>query len=286
MTSIEFWKMHGAGNDFVVVDPGDVDTDWSTVARDLCDRHVGVGADGLILVLPSQIADHRMRMFNPDGTEAEMCGNGIRCFVKFTLDRGMVESADAVVSVETIPGVLRARAEVDENGSVASVRVSMGVPAFDSTDLSAGVNQESPRLDIPIDVDGDALSLTLVSMGNPHAVQFIGDDVNSYDLARIGPLVEHHELFENRTNFEIVNVVGRSQLDMRVWERGAGETLACGSGACAAVVAARLHGRVDDSVEVHLPGGVLQIDWDGEGEVYLEGPAVRVFVSRWEGVFV
>ncbi len=280
---LEFWKMHGAGNDFVVAEPAAADADWGAIARELCDRHFGVGADGLILVLPSQVADRRMRIFNADGSEAEMCGNGIRCFVKFTLDRGLVPAQDGVISVETIPGVMEARATFDAGGRVERVRVSMGVPAFRAADLGALVEQEPPLLDLPLEAAGEALHVTLVSMGNPHAVQFIDGAPAGYDLARIGPAMERHPLFASRTNFEIVHVLGRSLVEMRVWERGVGETLACGSGACAAVVAARLHGRVDDSVEVRVPGGALRVEWDGEGEVHLEGPAARAFAARWEG---
>ncbi len=275
--------MHGAGNDFVVADPGGVDADWGALARELCDRHFGVGADGLILVLPSRVADRRMRIFNADGSEAEMCGNGIRCFVKFTLDRGIVSAPDGAISVETIPGVVGARATFDAGGRVERVRVSMGVPAFRAADLGARVEQEPPLLDLPLEAAGEALRVTLVSVGNPHAVQFIDGAPAGYDLARIGPAVERHPLFANRANFEIVHVLDRSLVEMRVWERGVGETLACGSGACAAVVAARLHGRVGDSVEVRVPGGALRIEWDGEGEVRLEGPAARAFAARWEG---
>ena len=284
---LEFWKMHGAGNDFVVTEVGaesDVaDAEWAALAREICDRHFGVGADGLILVLPSEAADRRMRIFNADGSEAEMCGNGIRCFVKFALDGGIVEAEDGAVTVETIPGVLEARATLDHHGEVERVRVSMGTPAFRPQDVGARVEQSPPLLDLPLEAAGEALAVTLVSMGNPHAVQFIDRAPASYELERIGPAVERHPLFADRANFEAVRVLGRSRIEMRVWERGVGETLACGSGASAAVVAARLHGLVDDSVDVRLPGGSLNIDWDGEGEVSLEGPATRVFAARWKG---
>ena len=284
---LEFWKMHGAGNDFVVTEVGAesvvADAEWAALAREICDRHLGVGADGLILALPSEAADRRMRIFNADGSEAEMCGNGIRCFVKFALDRGIVEAENGAITVETIPGVREARATLDHHGEVERVRVSMGTPAFGPRDVGARIEQSPPVLDLPLEAAGEALAVTLVSIGNPHAVQFIDGTLASYELERIGPAVERHPLFANRANFEVVRVLGRSRVEMRVWERGVGETLACGSGASAAVVAARLHGLVDDSVEVQLPGGALNIDWDGEGEVSLEGPATRVFAARWEG---
>ena len=284
--SLDFWKMHGSGNDFVVTAPPPQpelsDADWAALARQICDRHLGVGADGLILSLPSAAADRRMRIFNADGSEAEMCGNGIRCFVKFVLDGGAVEAADGAVTVETMPAVLPTRAAFDEAGRVTRVRVSMGTPALRPQDLDARVEQEAPVLDLPLDAAGESLRVTLVSMGNPHAVQLIEGAPADYRLERIGPAVERHPLFTNRTNFEVVRVLDRAHIEMRVWERGVGETLACGSGASAAVVAARLHGLVDDAVEVAMPGGALRIDWDGTGDVDLEGPATRVFEARWD----
>ena len=279
----DFWKMQGTGNDFVVVEPGEAAADWGAVAQAVCDRHLGVGADGLILVLPSATADRRMRMFNPDGSEAEMCGNGIRCFAKFALDRGAVQPVDGALRVETATGVLEVRPTLDDAGRVDRALVSMGVPAFAPAELGAAVEQAPPILELPLEAAGERLSLTLVSIGNPHAVQFVDRTPSEYELDRVGPAVERHPLFANRTNFEVVRVLDRTHIEMRVWERGAGETLACGSGACAAVVAARLRGLVDDSVEVTLPGGVLRVAWDGEGEVQLEGPAKRVFAGRWEG---
>ena len=283
MTTFAFWKMHGTGNDFVVTESDSADADWPAVARQVCDRHFGVGADGLIVALPSGVADRRMRIFNPDGSEAEMCGNGVRCFVKYLLDRGVVDAPDGRVRVETMAGVLEARATRDATGTVESVRVGMGRPHLRPQDIGALVEAEAPVRDLPLTAQGEALRLTLVSMGNPHAVHFLDGTPADFDLERVGPAVEHDPLFAHRTNFEVVHVRDRGHVEMRVWERGAGATLACGTGACAAVVAARLHGRVDDDVEVQVPGGSLQISWDGAGEVYLEGPAARVFESVWEG---
>jgi diaminopimelate epimerase len=283
MNSFPFWKMHGTGNDFVLTesqrpdDPG-----WPELARRVCDRHFGVGADGLIFVLPSEVADRRMRIFNPDGSEAEMCGNGIRCFVKYVLDKGILEARDGSIRVETGAGVLEAKASLDADGLVERVRVSMGTPHLRPQDVGAMVEMASPVLDLPLTAEGEDLRLTLVSMGNPHAVAFLDSAPAEFPLERVGPAVEHDPTFAHRTNFEVVQVIDRSHLDMRVWERGAGPTLACGTGAGAVVVAARLQGHVDDSVEVRLPGGALQLDWDGAGEVYLEGPAVKVFESVWE----
>jgi diaminopimelate epimerase len=277
----DFWKLHGTGNDFVVVEPRQLDADWPAVARAVCDRHFGVGADGLILVMPSDVADRRMAIYNADGSDGVMCGNGVRCFVKFLHDRGVVPAGDGPVTIETGVGVLQAMTTLDGDGKVARVRVAMGVPALEPAALGVQIEQAAPVLDLPLKAANEALSLTLVSMGNPHAVQFIDGPPADYELARIGPAVERHGLFANRTNFEVVRVVDRSTVEMRVWERGVGETLACGSGACAAAVASRLHGRVDDRVEVRLPGGSLNIEWDGSGEASLEGPAAFVFASRW-----
>ena len=287
---LPFWKMHGTGNDFVVVEagasaPSDAvsDDQWADLAIRVCDRHFGVGADGLILVLESARADFQMRIFNPDGSEPEMCGNGIRCFVKYCLDRGLIDcdTDDAPLTVETGAGILEARATRDANGLVTHVRVSMGAPALRPSDVGAQIEQPAPVLDLPIEAAGEHLGVTLVSMGNPHAVAFLESAPADYELERIGPAVEHHALFANRTNFEVVRVRDRSHLEMRVWERGAGMTLACGTGACAAVVASRLHGYVDGDVEVSLPGGPLRIEWDGSGPVYLSGPATFVFASEW-----
>ena len=290
-TSLPFWKMHGAGNDFVVAEPppsgpASDEAAWPALARAICDRHRGVGADGLLLVLPSAVADRRMRIFNADGSEAEMCGNGIRCFVRYLLDRRLVEASDGRVRVETISGVRAAETRSDDRGEVTAVRVSMGRPAFEPAAIGAALEGPPPVLDLPLAVTPEGggevgLSLTLVSMGNPHAVAFLDGPPQAYPVARVGPAVEHHPLFTHRTNVEFARVEGRGALEMRVWERGVGETQACGSGACAAVVAARLHGLVDDTVTVRLPGGEVTVSWDGEGEVLLDGPVAHVFSAEW-----
>ncbi|MCY4615775.1 MAG: diaminopimelate epimerase [Chloroflexi bacterium] len=288
MTAWPFWKMHGAGNDFVLTDGDDPahlgrsDEEWAALAERVCNRHFGVGADGLIAVLPSEAGDRRMRIFNADGSESEMCGNGIRCLVKFALDQDDELRAGGKLRVETLAGVLDAVATPGADGTVERVRVSMGEPHFAPEDLGALVEQAPPVLGLPLEAAGTEQTVTLVSMGNPHAVTFIDEPVGVFELERIGPEIEHHPVFANRTNFEIVRVRDRGAIDMRVWERGVGETLACGSGACAAAVASRLHGFVDDRVDVHVPGGTLGIGWDGDGEVSLEGPATLVFASTWE----
>lgn len=278
---LPFWKMHGTGNDFVLAESSHADADWPALARQVCDRHLGVGADGLILVLPSERVDFRMRIFNADGSEAEMCGNGVRCFVKYCFDRGLVDRDDGTMTVETIPGVLAAEAKRDASSLVRNVRVAMGTPALRPSDVGVALDREPPVLDLPLEAAGKVLEVTLVSMGNPHAVAFLDEAPADFDLHRIGPAVEHHPLFAHRTNFEIVRVQDRGRVDMRVWERGVGETLACGSGACAVVVAAHVRGLVDGDVMVAVPGGALRIEWDGAGDVYLSGPAARVFAGEW-----
>ena len=290
MGSLAFWKMHGAGNDFVVAesDALDVtDAEWGALAVEVCDRHQGVGADGLILVMPSTVADRKMRIFNADGSDGVMCVNGIRCFTKYALDRGLVAAPDGHMTVETGPGVVPVLATRGADGAVERVRVTVGVPALDPAASGVSIEQPAPVLDLAVttsDAGGPSTQrVAIVSMGNPHAVQFIDGWPAAYPLARIGPLMEHHPLFAQRTNYEVVRVVDRAHLDMRVWERGVGETQACGSGACAAAVAAHLRGEVDARVDVRVPGGTLQIEWDGEGPVVLTGPVVRVFASVYEG---
>ena len=285
-----FWKMHGAGNDFVVFEPvagsPGPEGDWSQLAIEICDRHLGVGADGLIIVLPSEVADRRMRIINADGSEAEMCVNGIRCFAKYCLDLGLVELPDDSMTVDTLSGVVPVQATWDADGAVCAVRLELAAPELEPASVGVQIEQAAPVLDLPVTVTSDGVERTipvaLVSMGNPHAVQFLKQHPSEYPLDRVGPLVDHHNLFANRTNFEVVRVDDRSHIDMRVWERGVGETQACGSGACAVVVAAHIRGEVDDRVDVRLPGGTLNIEWTGSGPVTLTGPVTEIFKAEWE----
>ncbi len=280
--------MHGAGNDFVVAETDALDVSdeaWGALAITVCDRHFGVGADGLILVMPSEVADRRMRIFNADGSDGEMCVNGIRCFAKYCLDRGLVDAPDGRMVVETGPGLMPVEAMRGPGGLVTSVRVTAAVPDLDPAASGVEIEQAAPVLDLPVTVEdaqgSSTQAVAIVSMGNPHAVEFIDVAPEAYPLERIGPLMEHHPLFRHRTNFEVTRVLDRSRMEMRVWERGVGETMACGSGACAVVVAARTLGQVDDVVDVRLPGGTLRIEWPGQGPVVLTGPAVTVFASEW-----
>jgi diaminopimelate epimerase len=276
---VDFVKMHGLGNDFIVIDGRRYSAAWSQLAQAMCDRHFGVGADGILVVLDAEGANARMRIFNPDGSEAEMCGNGIRCFAKYLYERGIARGRE--IRIATGAGVLPVTLDIDDVDRVRQVTVGMGVPRLDPREIPVLVEGEG-AVDVPLRLaDGTELRFTAVSMGNPHAVVFLDEPVERFPLERIGPEVEHHALFPQRVNFEIANVLDRERITLRVWERGAGLTLACGTGACATVVAARLHDLVGEEVAVRVPGGTLRIAWDGKGEVWMTGPAVEVFQGIW-----
>ena len=284
---MNFTKMQGTGNDFILVETSDMQRDWSPVARAMCDRHFGVGGDGLILVLPSDKADFRMRVFDADGSEAEACGNGIRCLAKYVFERGPISTETDRISVETVAGIRELKLSKRE-GKLINVRAGMGKPKFGVADIPVVI--ESGRdntvdiksiLSYPVSIDGTDLLLNFVSMGNPHAVYFSPHPVADFPLSQLGPKVEHLDIFPNRVNFEVARVVSRQQIEVRVWERGVGETLACGSGACAVGVAAQLRGYTDNKVDINLLGGILQVEWDGTGEVLLSGPAEKVFSGEW-----
>ena len=283
---MEFTKMHGAGNDYVYVDARAMpDRDWNSLSRAISDRHFGVGGDGLILVMDSDVADLQMRMFNSDGSEGEMCGNGIRCFAKYAIERGIVSPSSELVTVDTLAGVRTVYPRYDGT-AVGSARVSMGKPHFVPRDIPVALDpaisdQPGPIVNYAVHPGDFRLFMTFVSMGNPHAVTFIDQPVEEFPLHNIGPLVERHPIFPRRVNFEIVNIGEDGNLDARVWERGSGETMACGTGACAIGVASRLLGHTGDRVTIRLPGGSLDIEWDGNGEVFLEGPATEVFSGVW-----
>ena len=286
-TTMEFTKMHGAGNDYVYVDARAMPPrDWRALSRAISNPHFGVGGNGLILIMDSDIADLKMRMFNADGSEGAMCGNGIRCFAKYAIERGIVAADAPQVTVDTMSGVRTIVPHYAGGGVVSGARVSMGPPRFAPADIPVALDPAisgggGPIVNYAVHPGDFRLFLTFVSMGNPHAVTFLDQPVNEFPLHNIGPLVERHPIFPDRVNFEIVNLREDGQLDARVWERGSGETMACGTGACAIGVASRLIGHTGDRVAVHLPGGVLNIEWDGAGEVYLEGPATEVFRGVW-----
>jgi diaminopimelate epimerase len=283
---MKFTKVQGSGNDFVLLEADESQQDWSRLAIAICDRHFGIGADGLLLVLPSSKADFKMRMFDPDGSEAEACGNGLRCLVKYVLEKGLAKATTRRMTVETMPGIRKVELE-GTGGRVASIKVSMGKPKFATGEMPVVIEPGGELVDIkkmlgyPVTVENTQLLLNLVSMGNPHAVYFWQHPVYEFPLSKLGPKVENLPIFPKRVNFEVAQVVSRKKVEARVWERGVGETLACGSGACAIAVAARLNGYVDNKVDIILPGGVLGVEWDGVGEVYLSGPAEIVFIGEW-----
>ena len=286
---MKFTKMQGAGNDFILIEAGELALDWPQMARAMCDRRFGVGGDGLLLVLSSDVADFKMRIFNSDGSEAEACGNGLRCLAKYVINMGLVDAEMQEISVETMSGI--SRIELHKAGDkLAKIQVGMGGPKFGAEDIpvmiepaKADLLDIKPILNYPVVVGSDELFLNFVSMGNPHAVYFIQQPVSDFPLSRLGPEVERHRIFPNRANFEVARVISRQLIEGRVWERGVGETLACGTGACAIAVAARLHGYIDNKVDIKLPGGTLDIEWDGVGEVFLGGPAEIVFTGEWPG---
>ena len=276
---MKFSKLQATGNDFIFID-ADEEHNWSPLAKAMCHRHLGIGADGLIVLLPSKVADLRMRLYNPDGSEAEACGNGLRCLARYAIDRGLVDARELVV--ETLGGMRKVR----PYGNL--IQVDMGKPKFKADEIPMLIEEELDIiLDYPIIVQGKKLLLTCLSMGNPHAVCFLDEPIANFPLAELGPVVENHPLFPDRINFEVANVLSRKptekleKIEARVWERGVGETLSCGTGACAVAVAARLHDRVAGDVDIILPGGVLTVDWDGVGEVMLRGPAEMVFHGEW-----
>jgi len=278
---MNFIKLQATGNDFVLIDGRSMkQLDWSALAKAMCHRHYGVGADGILLILPSKKADFYMRMFNPDGSEAEACGNGLRCAARYAKDNGLAKGLE--IKIETSVGMKTAQIEDSK-----SIQVAMGKPELKPSSVPVIVNRKgipeaSLVIDYPLTIGKMKLKITCVSMGNPHAVCFLKQPVADFPLAEVGPKVEHHPMFPNRVNFEIVNVISRKKLKARVWERGVEETLSCGTGACAIAVASRLKKLTDNPVYIMLPGGTLTIDWDGKREVFLSGPAEVVFEGKWK----
>jgi diaminopimelate epimerase len=277
---MKFTKMHGAGNDYVYVDGGkEAVAEPAALARAVSDRHFGVGGDGLILILPSAVAAVRMRIFNADGSEAEMCGNGLRCVAKYAYDHGLVEALS--ITVETGAGLLPVEMFTNAAGRVDRVRVNLGRPRLTRAEIPLGGPPEQRVIDQELAVLDRTLRINCVSMGNPHCVIFV-DDLANFPVATYGPAIEHHPLFPRRTNVEFVQVLSAAEVRQRTWERGAGETLACGTGAAAATVAGLLTGRTGNRLLNHLAGGDLEMAWDGDGEVFMTGPAVEVFTGDYQ----
>ena len=276
---MRFTKMHGTGNDFIVIDnikdpiPED---QLSAISRHACDRHFGIGSDGVILVLPSRVANFRMRMFNPDVTEAEMCGNGIRCFAKYVYDRKLHQSTD--LTIETLDGIKTLK--LNTSGSrVETVQVEMGKPKLKGSQIPVKGGGDAEVIGGSLRAGGKKLEITCVNMGNPHCAIFV-PNTQTYPVEKIGPQVETHTNFPQRTNVEFIEVLNTQEIKVRVWERGAGETLACGTGACASAVASVLNEKTSRKVTVHLLGGDLFIEWLGDGQVRMTGPAKDVFDGK------
>ena len=271
---MKFTKMNGIGNDYVYVNCFEEEVkDPAALARFVSERHFGVGSDGLILIRPSDQADFQMDMYNADGSRGEMCGNGIRCVGKYVYDHGLTDRTE--ITVDTLAGIKYLTLFVEE-GKVRTVRVNMGAPVLEADQIPV-IADKSPVVDAPVEVEGKTYRMTCVSMGNPHAVIFV-DSVADLDLEKIGPGFENHARFPRRVNTEFVELLDRNRVSMRVWERGSGETLACGTGTCATVVACVLNGYTDETVTVHLLGGDLLIEWDRENnQIYMTGPAATVF---------
>lgn len=271
---MKFTKMQGLGNDYIYVDCTSETLDNpSEVAKRVSDRHFGIGSDGLVLILPSQNADFRMRMFNSDGSESEMCGNAIRCVGKYVYDNGL--TSKKIIDIETLAGIKVLTLTIEE-GKVVLVRVDMGEPILIPKDVPVASDKDR-FISEPIVIDGYEFKVTAVSMGNPHAVSYI-DSVADFPLTKIGPEMETHKLFPRKVNAEFVEIVDRTTLKMRVWERGAGETLACGTGACAVLVSSVLNDISERAATIKLLGGDLYIEWsEKDNHVYMTGPAVKVF---------
>lgn len=277
---VKFTKMHGLGNDYVYMDAINQKIEnRSELAKFVSDRHFGIGSDGLILICPSEKADFRMQMFNQDGSEAEMCGNGIRCVGKFVYDKGLTNKT--TITVETLAGI-KTLVMTEKNGKIEAVRVDMGEPILEPK-LIPVISEENPVKNLQLKVEDKEFKFTCVSMGNPHAVAFIEEDVNDFDICKYGAKLEVNKAFPNKANIEFINVIDDKTLKMRVWERGAGETLACGTGACASAVAAMLNGYTSRKVTVHLLGGDLKIEWSkADNHVYMTGTATTVFEGEIE----
>ena len=271
---IKFTKMHGLGNDYVYMDAIHQHIeDESTLAQFVSNRNFGIGSDGLILICKSEKADFKMRMFNSDGSEAEMCGNGIRCVGKFVYDKGLTQKTE--VTIETLAGIKTVQLNV-KNGKVETVKVDMGEPILEPKEIPV-ISEEKPVKNLKLKAEDKEFVFTCVSMGNPHAITIV-DNTKEFDVEKYGKVLEVNKAFPNKTNVEFIEIVDKNNIKMRVWERGAGETLACGTGACASVVACVLNNLIERNVNVELLGGKLEIEWNkNDNHVYMTGPAVTVF---------
>jgi diaminopimelate epimerase len=275
---MQFTKMEGCGNDYLYVNAFSekLPADLAALSRRISDRHFGAGGDGLVVIAPSERADARMRMFNADGSEAEMCGNAIRCVGKYVYDRGIVKKDE--LTIETGRGVLPLQLEVVQ-GTARRARVNMGAPILKSSEIPTTLPGDPP-VKARLEVAGRSLEVTCVSMGNPHCITFVDDPTDEWVLG-IGPQIEKHPAFPRKVNAEFIQILSPTEFQMRVWERGSGETLACGTGACAAAVAGALNGLLERRSVAHLRGGDLELEWSNEGDVFMTGPATEVFTGEW-----
>ncbi|MBP2665886.1 MAG: Diaminopimelate epimerase [Firmicutes bacterium] len=275
---MKFTKWQGIGNDFVIVNgfQEKID-DYPSKAIEICDRHFGIGADGLVIALPSEIADFRMRIFNSDGSEAEMCGNVTRCFARYVYENGLTTKTE--LTIETLAGIIKPRLLFD-GAKISAVCVDMGEPRLKRGEIPMTGDPDDQAVNIPLIVGDAKYDITCVSMGNPHCIIF-SEEAETLDLQALGRPIEVHPMFPRKTNVEFVRVINRQTIRMRVWERGAGITLACGTGTCAAVVAAVLNDKTDRQVLVHLDGGDLFIEWRADNHIYKTGPAVEVFRGEY-----
>ena len=278
---MKFIKMHGLGNDFVFFeDKNGADKNFSDVAVRMCDRHTGIGADGIIVIVPSDKADVRMRIINADGSEAEMCGNGIRCFAKYVYDHGIIKQKE--FSVETLAGIMKPKVTLGADGNVALVTINMGQPFTDRSEIPME-GPAGPVINENLDVDGTTYKITSMLMGVPHTMTYVRD-VDTIDLPVLGPKFETHRVFPRKTNMNFIQVIDDHTIKVHTWERGAGATLACGTGSCACAVGSYLNGFTGRSVDVQLYLGTLHIDYDEtDGNVYMTGPAAVSFEGEWEG---
>ena len=276
-----FFKMQGLGNDYVYIDciNGKEPIDIKNLTNRLSNRHFGVGSDGLILLCKSKAADLKMRMFNSDGSEAQMCGNGIRCVAKLAYELGLI--CEEITTIETLSGIKTLKLNIVK-GKVKTVEVDMGAPILEATKIpvSSSAKIEDKKVKEEVKVKNKKIELTCVSMGNPHAVTFV-NNIKNFKVAEYGPILENADIFPEKANIEFVEVVDKNNIKMRVWERGSGETLACGTGACSSVVASSLNGYTDRKVNVQLLGGNLEIEWKPNNHVHMTGPAVTVFKGEW-----
>lgn len=276
-----FFKMQGLGNDYVYIDciNGKEPIDIKNLTNRLSNRHFGVGSDGLILLCKSKVADLKMRMFNSDGSEAQMCGNGIRCVAKLAYELGLI--CEEITTIETLSGIKTLKLNIVK-GKVKTVEVDMGAPILEAAKIpvSSSAKIEDKKVKAEVKVKNKKIELTCVSMGNPHAVTFV-NNIKNFKVAEYGPILENADIFPEKANIEFVEVVDKNNIKMRVWERGSGETLACGTGACSSVVASSLNGYTDRKVNVQLLGGNLEIEWKPNNHVHMTGPAVTVFKGEW-----